>query len=80
LNEGAYSEVVHVGEEDVDFDNLGDVRACSLDNGLQVLGALSRLLADGTLNEGHIGSDGDLAGAVDGRRGLDGLGLKQWFG
>jgi hypothetical protein len=66
-------KVVHVGQEDIDLDDLGDVGASGLNNGLEVLAALSSLLADSALDEGQIRGDGDLARAVDGRWGLDGL-------
>lgn len=70
-----YSKVSHVGDEDGGLDDSGQRRAGLLENGIQVLAALSRLLSDSALNQGAIGSKRDLAGAVDGRGSLDGLGL-----
>ena len=70
------SKVAHVREEDGGLDNLGDGRAGLLNDGLDVLAALSRLLGDGALDEGAVRLEGDLAGAVDSSRGLDGLGLR----
>lgn len=70
-------KVTHVGEEDGGLDNLGDGGARLLDDSLDVLAALGRLLGNGTLDEGAVRLQGNLAGAVDRRRGLDGLGL--WY-
>jgi hypothetical protein len=75
VGKSTYGKVVHVGQEDVDLDDLGDVGASGLNDGLEVLAALSSLLADSALDEGQIRGDGDLARAVDGRWGLDGLRL-----
>lgn len=71
-----YSKVVHVRDEDGGLDDSGQGRAGLLENGIQVLAALSRLLGDGALNQSAIGSEGDLAGAVDGSGSLDGLRLE----
>lgn len=71
-----YSKVIHVRDENGGLDDFGQRRASLLENGIQVLAALSRLLGDGALNQGAIGSEGDLAGAVDGSGSLDGLRLK----
>lgn len=71
-----YSKIVHVIEEDVDLDNLVDVRASSHENGLEVADASSRLLLDGALDQVALGVKMDLARAVDCRWGLDGLGLE----
>lgn len=71
-----YSKVVHVIEEDVDLDNLVDVRASSHENGLEVADASSGLLLDGALDQVALGVKMDLARAVDCRWGLDGLGLE----
>ena len=65
----------HVGQEDVDLDDLLDAGAGVGEDGLQVLDAGRRLLADGALDEVPLRVGGDLAGAVDGRRGLDGVRL-----
>lgn len=70
-----YSEVTHVGDEDGALDNPGERRAGLLEDSLDVLAALLGLLADGALDQLAVGSQGDLAGTVDGGRGLDGLGL-----
>lgn len=71
-----YSKVIHVGDENSGLDDSGQGRASLLENGIQVLAALSRLLGDGALNQSAISSKGDLAGAVDGSRSLDGLRLE----
>lgn len=71
-----YSKVSHVGDENGGLDNSRQRRACLLENNIQVLAALSRLLGNSALNQGAIGSKGDLAGAVDGSGSLDGLRLK----
>lgn len=71
-----YSKVVHVVEEDVDLDNLVDVRASSHKNGLEVADASSGLLLDGALDQVALGVKMDLARAVDCRWRLDGLGLE----
>ena len=73
---GAYGEVVQVGQEDVALDDLGNGGAGLLEDGLEVLAALLGLVGNGALDHGALGSEGDLAGAVDGRGGLDGLGLR----
>lgn len=65
----------HVREEDVALDNLGDRGAGLLQDSLEVLAALLGLVGNGALDHGTLSSEGDLAGAVDGGRGLDGLGL-----
>lgn len=65
----------HIRDEDVALDNLGDGRTSLLQDGLEVLAALLGLVGDGALNQGALSSEGNLAGAVDGRGGLDGLGL-----
>lgn len=72
-----YSKVVHVTEEDVDLDNLVDVRASSHENGLEVADASSGLLLDSALDQVALGVKMDLARAVDCRWGLDGLGLEE---
>lgn len=71
-----HSEVVHVIEEDVDFDNLVDVRASSHENGLEVADASSGLLLDGALDQVALGVKVNLARAVDRCWGLDSLGLE----
>lgn len=70
-----YGKVVHVGEEDVDLDDLLDAGAGRGEDGLQVLDARGRLLLDGALGQVAVDIPGDLAGAVDGGWGLDGVGL-----
>jgi hypothetical protein len=70
-----YSKVSHIGEEDGALDDLGQRRSSLLQDGLHVLAALLGLLADGALDKGAIRSQGNLAGTVNGIRGLDGLGL-----
>lgn len=71
-----YSKVIHVRDENSGLDDSGQRRASLLENDIQVLAALSRLLGDGAFNQGAIGSKGDLARAVDGSRSLDGLRLE----
>lgn len=70
-----HGKVIHIGKEDVDLDNLRHLGTGGLNNGLKVLAALGRLFANGSLNEGHIGSERDLTRAVDGQWGLNGLRL-----
>lgn len=70
--------MLHVGQEDGDLDNLGHGGASLLNDGLEVLAALAGLLADSALNELTLGGEGDLARAIDGGGGLDGLGLFRW--
>lgn len=70
-----YSKVVHVSEKDIDLDDLGNRRAGLLQDDLQAGNACGRLLLDGALDQVTLGVPRDLAGAVDGSRGLDGLGL-----
>lgn len=74
-----HSKMGHIREEDVDLDNLGQIRPSSLDDSLHVLAALGREFADGAGQEGALRGEGDLARAVNCRRGLDGLGLKERF-
>lgn len=71
----SHHKALHVGQEDVDLDHFLDAGAGSRENGLEVLNALSGLLLNGALEEIALGVQGDLAGAVDGGGGLDGLGL-----
>lgn len=68
-------EVGHVGQEDVDLDDLVDGRAGLLQNGLQVLQAQGGLLADGALGQGTGRVEVELPRAVDGRGRLDGMRL-----
>ena len=70
-----HREVGHVGDEDVDLDDLVDAGAGLLQHGLEVLAALGRLLLDGARDEVAVLVGGDLAGAVDGAGGLDGVGV-----
>lgn len=70
------SKVVHVIEEDVDFDNLVDVRTSSHENGLEVADASSGLLLDGALDQVALGVKMNLARAIDCRWRLDGLGVR----
>ena len=74
----AHGKVGHVSQEGVDLDDLLDGRAGLLEDGLEVGNAGGRLLLDGALDQVALGIAGDLAGAVDGGGGLDGLGL--WDG
>lgn len=74
-----YSKVVYVVEEDVDFDNLVDVRASSDKDDLEVADASSSLLLDGALDQVALGVKMNLARAINSCRGLDGLGLR-WPG
>lgn len=75
------SEVVHGGDEDVDLDDALEGGAGSREDGGEVLAALLSELADVVLLKGEdlAGWEGwNLAGAVDGSWGLDGLGV--WTG
>lgn len=72
---GPYGEVGHVGQEDVDLDDLGNLRTSLLKDGLQVANASGSLLLDSALNEVALRVTRDLSRAVDGIGGLDGLGL-----
>jgi len=74
----AYRKVGHVGDEGVHLDNLLNRGTSLLEDGLEVLNALPRLLLDRTGDEVTLGVTGDLTGAVDGSGGLDGLGLEGW--
>lgn len=65
----------HVGQEDVHLDDAVERRAGRGEDGLQVRDAGGRLHADGALDQVALGVAGDLPGAVDGRRRLDGVGL-----
>lgn len=74
-SEGTYSEVGHVGDEDHGLDDLGNGGTGLGEYGLEVLAALGGLSGDVGANKGAVSSEGNGAGAVDGERGLDGLGL-----
>lgn len=67
----------HVGKEDVDFHDFLNTRTSSCENSLQVLDASGSLLLDGTLNQVTLDITGDLARAVDGSWGLDGVRLDE---
>ncbi len=67
--------MLHVREEDVGLDDLLNGGTSLIEDSLEVLAALSGLLTDGTLDKGTLGGKRDLARAVDGGGGLDGLGL-----
>lgn len=71
-----YSEVGHVVKEDIDLDHLLNGGTGLLENGLEVLDALSRQLLDAALDEVALEVGMDLSRAVDGGRGLDGLGVR----
>ncbi|KAK6865858.1 hypothetical protein PG995_002386 [Apiospora arundinis] len=68
-------KVGHVADEDVNLNDLLQGRASGGQNSLQVLEAEGRLLAHGSLEHFTRGIQVDLAGAVDGRGSLDGVGL-----
>lgn len=70
-----YGEEAHVGQEDVDLNDLGQRRVGSLEDSLEVLDALGSLVLDRALDESASLVRGDLARAEDGKGGLDGLGL-----
>lgn len=73
------SEVVHGGDENVNLDNLLERRASSFENSRQVGDALLGHLADVVGSQGEDLAGGrawNLAGAVDGGAGLDGLGVR----
>ena len=57
----AYREVGHVGDKDIDLDDLFDAGASLLENGLEVLDALRRLLLDGALDQVAVDVGGNLA-------------------
>ncbi|KFY06950.1 hypothetical protein V492_07594 [Pseudogymnoascus sp. VKM F-4246] len=70
------SKVVHGGDENVDLDDLLDGGSGGLEDGRQVADALLGHLGNGVGGQGEDlagGSAWDLAGAVDGGAGLDGL-------
>lgn len=71
-----YSKVIHVRDENSSLDDSGQGRASLLENDIQILAALSRLLGDGALDQSAISSKGDLARAVNGSGSLDGLRLE----
>jgi hypothetical protein len=73
----SHSKVVHVDQEGIDLDNLVKGGTSLLEDSLEVGNALSSLLLNGALNQVALSVTGDLARAVDGGRGLDGLGLWQ---
>lgn len=72
-----YSEERHIGEKDGGLDDLRKRGSGLLENGLEVLAALSSLLANGTLDLSVtiLRVKRDRARAVDGVGCLDGLGL-----
>ena len=70
-----YLEVGHVGQEDIDLDDLLDRRAGLGQNRLEVPDTSSRLLAGCAVDDLAILVTRNLARAVYGRRRLDGLGL-----
>lgn len=73
------SEVVHSRDEHVDLDDLLERGSSGLEDIRQVGDALLGHLGDGVLGLGEDlagGGAGDLAGAVDGVAGLDGLGVR----
>lgn len=80
----SYSKVGHVGNEDIDLDNLLNGGTGLLEDSLEIGNASGSLLLDRALDKVALGVTGDLAGAVDGRGGLDGLGLfnllEEWLG
>lgn len=71
----AHGKVGHVGQEGIDLDHLLDGRAGLLEDSLEVGNAGGRLLLDGALDQVALGVTGNLARAVDGSMGLNGLGL-----
>lgn len=71
----AYGKVGHVSQEGIDLDHLLDGRAGLLEHGLEIANAGGRLLLNGALDQVSLRIARDLARAVDGVRGLDGLGL-----
>ena len=75
----SYSKVGHVGNEDIDLDNLLNGGTGLLEDSLEVGNASGSLLLDRALDKVALGVTGDLAGAVDGRGGFDGLGLFNLF-
>lgn len=75
VQEIAYSEVGHVGDEDHGLDDLGNGGAGLGEDSLEVLAALGGLGSDVAADKGAVSSQGNGARAVDGEGGLDGLGL-----
>jgi hypothetical protein len=75
-------KVGHVGQEDVDLDNLLHRGAGLLEHGFEVLEAQRRLLGNGALGQGALGVEVNLTRAVDCGRGLDRVGLyiSSWWG
>ena len=73
----SHGEVGHVGQEGIDLDHLLDGRAGLLKDSLEVGNASGSLLLDGALDQVALGIAGNLARAVDGGWGLDGLGLRR---
>lgn len=74
-----YSEAGHVREEDGGLDDLLDGGTGLREDSLEVLDAEGSLLGDSSVLQHALGVEVDLAGAVDGASGLDGLGLNGWY-
>lgn len=72
----AHRKAGHISEEDVNLDDLLDGRAGLLEDGLEVVNAGARQLLDRARDQFAFSVAGDRARAVDGARGLDGLGLQ----
>jgi hypothetical protein len=69
------SKVGHIGQEDVDLDNLGHLGTGGGQDGLDVVAAGLGEFADGASDEGAGGVGGDLAGDEDLAVGADSLRL-----
>lgn len=65
----------HVGDENHRLDDLGDAGAGLGEDSLEVLAALGGLGGDVGADKSAVGLEGNGAGAVNGKGGLDGLGL-----
>ncbi len=65
----------HVSQEDVDLDDSLNRRTGGNENGLQVRDAGRRLLTNSALHKVATRVTGNLAGAVDGSGGFDGVRL-----
>lgn len=71
------SEMRHVVEEHVDFDDTVEPHAGFREDALDVLAALGGFVRDAAFDQGAFGVGGDLAGYEDLRTRDDGLGLSR---
>lgn len=68
-------EMRHIVQEHTNSDDLAQLGSSSLDDGLDVLTALSCFLADGAFDQFAVLVGGELAGYPDLAIGFDGLGV-----